>query len=282
MLALTAEESGEFQIFAQTGDCPEEGCYVAVGVMGSTDEPGAVPGEDMGGRLEIFGLEVKNLGFRKIGQGAKGGLRNEEAVQIPVPLLKGMEYRIAGTCDLDCFDLDLAIFDPQGEEITGDFLEDDFPILALIPESTGVFQLEVIMVACGLEPCAFRTVSYSREVQAQEEGEYLSGEVISFRQIRGRLQEDDQLLSDMYYDAYAVEVEAGQRLILDLRSEDFETLLRLFDPEGQGQENLEFGSGAGHSRLELMVVKEGEYSVHVASAAPYATGDYELQIAVIR
>ena len=282
ILALSAEETGEFKILAQTGECPEPGYYVAVGIMGSTDEPGAIPGEDMSGRLEIFGMEVKNLGFKKVGQEARGGLKNEEAIQIPIPLQKGMEYRIAGTCDLDCFDLDLAIFDPQGQEVTGDFLEDDFPILGLIPDNTGVFQLEVIMVACGLEPCAFRTVAYSREVQLQPEGADFSGEVVSYRTIQGELDRDDEQLWNTYFEVYEVDLEAGQRLILDLRSEDFDTLLRLFDPEGQLQEYEGQGSEPRHSHLEVMATKEGKYSVHVASSVSFATGDYALQIAVMR
>ena len=282
ILALTAEESGEFRILAETGACPEEGCYVVVGVMGSTDEPGAIPGEDMGGRLEIFGMEVRELGFLKVGQGARGGLGNEETVQIPIPLQKGLEYRIAGTCDLDCFDLDLALFDPQGAEVTTDFLDDDFPILAFVPETTGVFQLEVIMIACGLEPCGYRTVTYSREAQTEPQGAYFSGEVISYQTFQGELQKDDETLGNTYLDKYEVEVSAGQRLVLDLRSEDFDTLLRLIGPEGDGRENDDFGSDLGHSRLEVMAVTEGTYFVQVASATPFSTGRYEIQIAVMR
>lgn len=282
ILALSAERTGEFQIVAEAGECSIEGCVVAVGVMGSTDERGVVPGEDMGGRLEIFGMEVTKLGFTKSGKAGGGHLEHEEAVRIPVPLQKGLEYRIAGTCDIDCWDLDLALFDPQGAEVATDFLDDDFPILGFVPETTGVFQLEVIMIACGLAPCAFRTISYSKEVQAAPPGGFFSGDVVSYQNIQGELQEDDELLSGTYFDSYQVDVEAGQRLILDLRSEEFDTLLRLLDAEGKGEENDDFGLDLGHSRLELMVTSSGKYSVQVASTIPYSTGSYELQIAVVR
>jgi hypothetical protein len=282
LLALSAEKTGAFQILAETGECPDEGCVVAVGVMASTDEPGVLPGEDMGGRLEIFGMQVRALGFTKSGKGGGGHLEHEEAVKIPVPLEKGLEYRIAGTCDLDCYDLDLALFDPQGVEITTDFMDDDFPILGFVPDTTAVYQLEVIMIGCGLAPCAFRTISYTREVQAAPPDGFFSGEVVSYQNIRGELQEDDDLLADMYFDVYEVDMEAGQRLILDLRSEEFDTLLRLLDADGKGEENDDFGLELGHSRLEKIVTTAGKYSVQVASATPYSTGSYELQIAVVR
>lgn len=282
ILALSAEKTGDYQIVVETGECLEHGCSVAVGVMGSTDEPGAIPGEDMGGRLEIFGMEVTKLGFTKSGEGGRGGLGNEEAVKIPIPLQKGVEYRIAGTCDLDCYDLDLALFDPNEAEVTGDFLDDDFPILAFVPETTGIYQLEVIMIACGLPPCAYRTTSYSREAQLGPQGTFFSGEVISYQTFHGNLQKGDELLSDTYLDVYEVDVEAGQRMVLDLRSEDFDTLLRLVDTDGKGEENDDFDIDPGHSRLEVMAVTNNKYFVQVASATPYGTGSYELQIAVLR
>ena len=281
VLMLTAESTGVFYIQATVVECSIESCETVVGFLGSTDEPGLVPGEDMAGRLTLVGADLMSLGFDKSGKENRGSLLSDQAINVPVTLVGGMEYRMVGVCDQDCFDLDLALLDPNGVEATSDFLEDALPILAFVADSTMDYQMEVIMVACAVEPCAFRIATFTKEAMRATEKTTFSGEMIFQETIRGELESKDEQLSGAYLDFHEIEVRAGQRLIVDLRSDDFDTLLRVFRPDGVGDENDDFALETNHSRIEILVLEDGVYSIQVSSFHPGSKGGYVLQIAVV-
>ena len=76
-----------------------------------------------------------------------------------VTLRAGYSYTLAGACDDDCDDLDLQIFDENGNLIDEDLLEDDIPVVSVSPSWTGVFRVKVIMASCYIEPCRYAVVS---------------------------------------------------------------------------------------------------------------------------
>lgn len=63
------------------------------------------------------------------------------------------EYRIEGFCDEDCDDLDLYLYDEDGDELDNDTLEDDFPIINFSPSISGRYQINISMFSCSVEPC---------------------------------------------------------------------------------------------------------------------------------
>jgi hypothetical protein len=282
ILTLTAEVSGDYGIQVDAGECSVDGCEIAVGILGSSSEPGVIPGEDMAARLTLFGAELMSMGFTEIGDEKRGSLNTDQIITLPVTLQEGWEYRIAGVCDRDCFDLDLVLNDPGGASVASDLFEDALPILAHAPDTTGEHQVEVIMVACDVEPCAYRIATYAKGKDVGPGGTTFSGELVLLETHRGRLDPGDgQLPSGAYLDVYEVEVQPGQRIIVDLRSDDFDTLLRLLDPDGEGEENDDYGEDTGHSHIEMMTLKEGSYSIQVTSFSPESSGAYFLQIAVV-
>jgi hypothetical protein len=281
ILALTAESTGEYFIQAEAVECLEAGCEVAVGILGSTDEPGVGPGEDMGSRLILASAELTSAGFAQIEGDRRGALGTDKTVDLPVMLQQGSEYRIIGVCDRDCLDFDLALFDPAGVEVASDYWEDALPILVHRPDTTGEYRVEVIMVACQVEPCAYRIATYVKEGNAEPGGAPFSGALISHETYDGLLDSNDQELSGAYLDVYEVEARVGERIIVDLRSEAFDTLLRVLDPDGTGEENDDYGYDTGHSHIEMLALKTGVYSVQVTSYSPGETGEYVLQIAVV-
>ena len=281
VLMITAESTGVFYIHATVVECSMENCETAVGVLASTDEPGLVPGEDMEGRLTLVGTELMSLGFEEVGEENRGALLTDQAITVPLTLVGGMDYRVVGVCDMDCFDLDLALLDPDGMEAASDFLEDALPILAFVPDSTMDYQVEVIMVACAVEPCSFRIATFAKEKGDAAGRTTFSGEMVFQETIRGELESKDQQLSGAYLDIHEIEVRAGQRLIVDLRSEDFDTLLRVFRPDGVGDESDDYGLETNHSRIEILALADGVYSIQVTSFSPGSSGGYVLQIAVV-
>lgn len=63
------------------------------------------------------------------------------------------DYLLEGFCDEDCNDLDLYLYDMDGNEIDSDIEEDDFPIIYFSPSVSGQYQVEISMYACDVEPC---------------------------------------------------------------------------------------------------------------------------------
>ena len=187
ILMFTAESTGNFEIRATAVECSKDRCNTAVGVLGSTDEPGMIPGEDMAGRLVLVGAEFTSLGFTEVGDERFGSLNSDQAIRLPIPMEAGREYRLAGVCDQDCFDLDLVLVDPTGNAVTSDRLEDAIPIVAHVADTTGDYQVEVIMIACALEPCAYRIASFAKGEKVGPGGTTLSGTLLSHETHQGEL-----------------------------------------------------------------------------------------------
>ena len=281
ILMLTAESTGQYYIQVEAVECPVDGCDFAVGLFGSTDEPGVGPGEDMAARLSLVGAELMSMGFTEIGDERRGSLNTDQSITLPINLQEDLEYRMVGVCDKDCFDLDLALLHPSGEDAASDFLDDALPILVHVPDTTGEYGVEVIMVACYVEPCAYRIATYAKGTNERPGGTTFSGEVVFQETYRGELESKDKLLSGAYIDTYEVEAWAGQRIIVDLRSDEFDTLLRVLGPDGEGEENDDYAYDTGHSHLEILTLTEGTYSIQVTSFSPESSGAYVLQIAVV-
>ncbi|RNC79509.1 MAG: hypothetical protein ED557_15670 [Balneola sp.] len=65
------------------------------------------------------------------------------------------EYVFQGFCDEDCEDLDLYLYDSEGNEMDSDIEEDDYPVVYLDSERSGRYKVSVTMYSCSVEPCYF-------------------------------------------------------------------------------------------------------------------------------
>lgn len=68
---------------------------------------------------------------------------------------RGWDYKIYAVCDGDCGDIDLCLFDENGNEIDCDETTDDKPLVSVSPRWTGRFRLKVTMYECRINPCRF-------------------------------------------------------------------------------------------------------------------------------
>ena len=82
-----------------------------------------------------------------------GELEEGSVEEITLFLRKGVEYRLRGSCDTDCEDVDLRLDDRSNKTVASDYLADDSPNLVYAPQRTGRFILTVEMVHCDVEPC---------------------------------------------------------------------------------------------------------------------------------
>jgi hypothetical protein len=70
-------------------------------------------------------------------------------------------YRIDGACDIDCSDIDLQVYDTDGELLFEDTASDDLPQLAFDTDGAVSFVVAIRMVACATETCVFGLGLYS-------------------------------------------------------------------------------------------------------------------------
>ncbi|MGH8545671.1 MAG: S1C family serine protease [Gammaproteobacteria bacterium] len=73
---------------------------------------------------------------------------------------RGANISVGGVCDLDCTDLDLAMYDENGHTVVTDTDLDDRPMLNFEIVQPGTFTVRVYMAKCSREPCAFAVQAY--------------------------------------------------------------------------------------------------------------------------
>ena len=97
----------------------------------------------------------------------------------------------------------------------------------------------------------------------------------------GRLEPGDaELDAGEFIDSYTFEGEAGEQVLLDLRSGDVDTYLILVAPSGQSFENDDFEGDSRRSVISETLQEPGEYRVGVTSYSAGETGAYSLRIRV--
>jgi hypothetical protein len=282
LLAFTAESTGWHRIRVTMRECALQHCPFAVGVfVGSRAGP---PGSEgpMEVRLARFRAELAEAGYRGLETGRAGSMDHDVEVRFPISLQEGTEYRIVGVCDDDCEDMDLTLLDPLGREVDSDHLPDPSPLLVHEPDASGEYTVSVYMASCWVDPCAYQILPFAKGSRIGPGGTLLAAEPVFEAVHRGRLEEgDEQTREGRLFDEYTVEAQAGQTIILDLRSEAFDTFLVLRSPGGQQEENDDFGTDTGHSHLELVAPEDGVYTIRVTSFTLEPGGGYTLEIALV-
>ena len=116
-----------------------------------------------------------------------------------------------------------------------------------------------------------------------EQGEYslriLLGEPMTVQKINGYLDADDLELEEYgFYEIHTLFLEAGEHIILEMISEQFDTLLMVEGPDGFLVENDDYNEQTFISRIELFAPEEGEYTITTASFEAGGQGSYILKV----
>lgn len=75
---------------------------------------------------------------------------------------RGWSYHIYSVCDGDCGDIDLCLYDENGNEIDCDETSDDKPLVSVTPKWSGRFRLKVSMYECRINPCRFAIAVFGK------------------------------------------------------------------------------------------------------------------------
>lgn len=113
-------------------------------------------------QLKTWETVLDSEGFARSHDYKYDSLRNNDNDQFTLKLDSKMEYKIVAVCDADCDDLDLALFDENGNEIDSDAGKDSNPMVEASPKWTGEFTLKVSMASCSRAPCALGVAVFAR------------------------------------------------------------------------------------------------------------------------
>ncbi len=170
----------------------------------------------------------------------------------------------------DAFDTYLIVRTPGGEQFDNDDYEGDVSrsFLTLPMTESGTYTVGVTSYDAG------ETGNYVLRVETQADDGQGTGTIAR----TGELADGDSTLeSGEYTDSYEFIGRPGDRVTIDLRSDDFDTYVMLVEPSGEQQENDD-ADGTSHSRIETTLPETGVYEVIVTSYEPGEVGRYDLVI----
>jgi hypothetical protein len=169
----------------------------------------------------------------------------------------------------DDFDTYLRVTSPSGQILSNDdFQASTSRSVVNIPSTeAGQYQVEVTSFGSSESGAySLQMNSSAATVQAAQQS------------YNGRLENGDLTLqSGEYHDSYSFEGNPGQRVSIDLRSDDFDTYVILVSPSGEQEENDD--ANGTNSQLVVDLTEQGSYEVWVTSYSEGETGSYQLEIA---
>ncbi len=225
---------------------------------------------------EIDGLLSDEGLIRALQVPLYGSLEAGSNDRVTLPLVPGIPFRIVGLCDSDCTDLDLTIFDTGGQQLATDVALDATPTFEVEVNANATYEVRVDMITCSIEPCVWTIMAYAPTAALASGGGGAGGS----RQT-GQLQKGDETLnSGEFFDEYYYPVQAGQTLVADLTSSDFDTYLIVQSPSGDPSENDDFDGSQSRSRVEVDATESGDWRVMVTTFEPGETGSYALTVDV--
>ncbi len=111
-------------------------------------------------QLLVVGLALDGEGWELDREIVVDSLGAGESDMFSFKTEPGVEYALIGVCDTDCADLDMTLFDKQGNFLTEDAATDDAPVLQFVALK-GKYRLGVSMYHCAVEPCRYGVALFS-------------------------------------------------------------------------------------------------------------------------
>jgi hypothetical protein len=113
-------------------------------------------------QITLAAAALDGEGYRSTHTVATGWLRDGYYRDLTVTLRQGVEYAIVGSCDEDCDDLDLKLYDENWNLIDEDTGSDDHPVVEVTPNWTGTFHVRVLMEDCTASTCKYGVGVFGR------------------------------------------------------------------------------------------------------------------------
>lgn len=186
------------------------------------------------------------------------------------------------TIDLSSEDFDgyLVLIPPKGEQLENDDAEDDsgHSVIETDLQQRGTYRVLVTSFEEGETGRYELRISFDRAARGTS-ARRRDSVAIAYGQTRtDRLEDADALNQDKYADTYTFDGRSGDRVVVELQSEDFDTVLTLIPPDGAEIENDDADGSQDLSRVELTLPASGRYRIVASSYDDKETGDYRLTL----
>lgn len=113
-------------------------------------------------QVSSHGDFLSNRGYTLSGDVFDGNLKDHYYEDLTIKLQPGTSYAFLGVCDQDCHDIDLRLYDPDGDVVSSDVGTDDWPVVSFSPSATGTYTLRVEMARCDKDPCYYGIGVYKK------------------------------------------------------------------------------------------------------------------------
>ena len=113
-------------------------------------------------QLKNASKTLSDKGYEQTHETQIGDLHDDENDSFTLTLHAGTKYALVGVCDNDCKDLDLVLYDADGDQVDSDIQNDDVPIVQVTPSETQRYRVKVIMANCQTSPCWYGIGVYGR------------------------------------------------------------------------------------------------------------------------
>lgn len=113
-------------------------------------------------QLLKIGLLLELDGYQLTHQIEFDYLKKGQINEYTLILSKGTKYVIFATCDRDCGDIDLFLYDMRGNKLTYSDDTSDKPLIIYQPPLTQIYKLVVFMYDCSINPCRYGLAVYGK------------------------------------------------------------------------------------------------------------------------
>jgi hypothetical protein len=108
------------------------------------------------GYLARLQNNASQQGYSRVAAGpVYGNLADDATASHNMEVVGGNAYVLFGACDNDCTDVDLKIFDNNGNLLMQDVAVDDTPVLMFTANGSGRYRVQVVMATCSRNPCYY-------------------------------------------------------------------------------------------------------------------------------
>lgn len=185
----------------------------------------------------------------------------------PYLIVKPPSCGPSGTCEAQYDNDDLQSGDTRAFAWLSANESGSWQILATssVPGEEGSYELAYRVVDAGSEPATPGVTSFTEGASRQ-----------------GRLQAGDKTLtSGEFVDNYTFTGRAGDRVQVDMRSDELDPYLILWMPDKTQQDNDDWEGDTAHSRIEWTLPEDGMYRVSATTYTPGEEGSYSLDVGLM-
>ncbi len=150
--------AGKIMKFGIAGVCA---AVVAMGAAAPTIAQSSYE-QEVNRLLNLTQNIANSRGFSSSHSRYNGQLNTNREDTVTLDLYAGTSYMMVAQCDRDCSDIDMWLYDENGNLIDSDVLVDDTPIVEVTPRRNARFSLRTRMITCSVEPCYYGIGVYAR------------------------------------------------------------------------------------------------------------------------